>query len=304
MSAMLEHQPRTLVHSGRIDASPPPGRDQERTRVGVAHVLLSLSLLLVWAAAYLFVLSGFEQGHAQHRLYAQLRTELAEGTAPTGAPVPAGDPVALLSIPAAGLRNEVVVEGTRPGQLQHGPGHLPGTVLPGQQGASFLAGRSETFGAPFGRIAELRPGTPVTVTTAQGQFRYAVTGVRREGDPMPAAPAAGTGRLTLMTMAGSHAGLGAAQILYVDADLAEGAAPAGPTSLRDPDDRMLAAGLDTVTLAFLALSLQLLLVTSAGFVWAWSRWSRTAAWIAGAPCVLAALWLASSIGSRLLPGLV
>ena len=47
-----------------------------------------------------------------------------------------------------------------------------------------------------------------------------------------------------------------------------------------------------------------LVLALVGFAWARARWSPAGAWIAGAPCVLAALWLASSIGSRLLPGLV
>ena len=58
------------------------------------------------------------------------------------------------------------------------------------------------------------------------------------------------------------------------------------------------------TLAELALALLLLTATLAGFVAAWSRWSRRAAWIAGAPAVVAALWLTSSIGARLLPALL
>jgi sortase A len=306
MSALLDERSQTVLHTGPVDASPPAGIDQEKVRVGLSQVLLSLSLLLTWTLVYLFFLSGLEQGHAQSALYGRLRAELAEGTAPSGAPIAPGSPVALLSMPEIGVTGVVVVEGSRPSQLQDGPGHVPGSVLPGQQGVSVLAGRSLSFGAPFARIAELGPGSHLTVTTGQGKFVYDVVGVRGKGDPVPAPVAAGGSRLTLVTAArgsGSR-GLQASQTVYVDAVLATGAVPAGAVSSADPGLNLMSVQADTTTLALLALSLQLLVVALAGFAWAWSRWSRAGAWIAGAPCVLATLWLVSSIGSRLLPGLV
>ena len=202
----------------------------------------------------------------------------------------------------------VVVEGSRASQLQDGPGHVLSSVLPGQQGISVIAGRSLSFGAPFRRIAELRPGADITVTTGQGTFVYEVVGVRRKGDPVPGPVADGGSRL-ILTSAARGSGLGslqASQQVYVDAELAEGAVPAGAVAAADTESDLhrMSTGTDVTTLALLALALQLLVLTLVGFAWAWSRWSRAAAWIAGGPCVLAALWLASSIGSRLLPGLI
>jgi sortase A len=291
----------TVLRIVEVDASPPPGGQRLQVRFGSSQILLATSFLLTWALVYLFVLSGFEQAHHQSSLYDAFRTELALGTAPTSAPL-SGSPVALLSIPDAGLKNEVVVEGVRPAELQRGPGHVPGSVLPGQEGISVVGGRSVSFGGPFARIGELRPGDPVLVTTGQGSFVYEVSGVRRDGDPVPAAPAAGSSRLTLRTAA--RGGLQASETVFVDAVLAEDAAPAGAPAPADPGARLMSLGADPATLALLALSLQVLVVALVGFAWAWVAWSRAAAWIAGAPCVLAALWLASSVGSRLLPGLV
>jgi sortase A len=214
--------------------------------------------------------------------------------------------VALLSVPGAGIDSQVVVEGSRPSQLQDGPGHVLGSVLPGQQGVSVLAGRSLSFGAPFAHITGLHAGSPITVTTGQGTFVYSVTGVRAKGDPVPAPVAAGGSRLTLVTAARGNGskGLQASQTVFVDAVLDTGAAPAGAVAPVDTGMRLMSTTTDTTTLALLALSLQLLVLALVGFAWAWSRWSRAGAWIAGAPCVLATLWLVSSIGSRLLPGLV
>ena len=307
MSALLDVGPATHLRSVEVDASPPPGgRDTERTRLAVSQVLLALSLLLTWSLAYLFVLSGLEQGHTQGALYDRLRSELAEGTAPTAAPIALGSPVALLSMPDIGVKDLVVVEGSRSTQLQDGPGHVLGSVLPGQQGVSVVAGRSLSFGAPFADIAELAAGDKITVTTGQGEFVYDVLGPRTKGDPVPPSLAEGTGRLTLVSAAREDGlgGLQASQTVYVDAVLAEGAVTASQVATSDLDTNLMSAGADTTSLALLALTLQLLVATLVGFAWAWGRWSRPAAWIAVAPCVLAALWLVSSIGSRLLPGLI
>jgi sortase A len=252
------------------------------------------------------VLSGLEQSQTQKSLYQELRSQLAAQTAPMGAPIAPGAPVAVMSIPTAGIEDLVVVEGTRPEQLQDGPGHKLGSVLPGQRGTSTIAGRSLSFGAPFHGIAGLDTGDPIRVTTAQGEFEYSVIGSRRDGDPSPAPVAGNAGRLTLVTAYREPglAGLSASEQLFVDAELAE-AAPAGPRATVDTEaPALMAAGLDTTTLALLALSLQLLIAALVGFTWAWNRWSPRAAWIAAAPVVLATLWLVSSIGSRLLPGLI
>jgi sortase A len=308
VSALLaEEASQTVLRSVPVDASPPPGGvDKDRVRLGTSQVLLGFSFLLTWSLLYLFVLSGLEQGHTQRALYQELRSQLAGGTAPIGAPIAPGRPVAVMSIPAAGVNDMVVVEGTRTTQLQDGPGHRLGTVLPGQQGSSVIAGRSLTFGAPFANLADLTVGEPIQFTTAQGEFTYTVLSIRTDGDPVPAAAAADKGRLTLVTALREPglAGLQAKETLYVDAELATPVV-GGPVSTRDTESSTLMdTGADTTTLALLVLGLQLVVAALAGFAWAWVRWSRPAAWIAAAPVVLATLWLVSSIGSRLLPGLV
>lgn len=303
----LHPGPSTVLHAGTVDASSPPGAgEREPVRIGSSQILLAVALMIGWFLIYLFVLSGLEQGHAQSELYEEIRTELAEGTAPTGAPIAAGNPVAVLSIPGAGIDDLVVVEGSRPAQLQDGPGHVLGSVLPGQRGVSVIAGRSLSFGGPFAEIADLPYGAPITVTTGQGAFVYEVVSVRTKGDPVPAAPPSDGSRLTLVTSArgSGMAGLQASQSLYVDAVLTDGAVPGGPVATADVGVPLMSGGLDTTTLALLALSLQLLVLALVGFLWSWLKWSRSAAWIAGGPCVLAALWLVSSIGTRLLPGLI
>lgn len=86
---------------------------------------------------------------------------------------PAGEPVAKLSIPDIGL-DWTVVEGVGTEELRNGPGHYPGTPMPGMAGNSGIAGHRTTWGAPFNRIDELEPGDEITVQTIQGTFLYRV----------------------------------------------------------------------------------------------------------------------------------
>lgn len=306
MTAVLPPLASTTLHDGSIDSSPPPRRDLEPMRLGAARALLAVPLACVWIVLYLAVLSDFEQGHTQHSLYDRLRTELALGEAPAGAPIPVGDPVAVISAPAIGLDNVVIVEGSGNAELQAGPGHVTGTVLPGQQGWSSVAGKSFSFGAPFGRLRELKPGMRFSVTTGQGRFAYEVTRLRIEGDPVPTTVEPGKGRLTLVTSlrsGGALGGLRPSRTLYVDAETASAAA-AGRVGLKDPDTNYMSGRLTVSTLAQLALALQLLIVVLIGFAWAWQSWSRRSTWIVGLPTVLATLWAASSLATAALPGLL
>jgi sortase A len=94
-------------------------------------------------------------------------------TAPPTAPPPLGDPVGIITIPKIGLQR-VIVEGVAKAELKKGPGHYPGTPLPGQAGNSAIAGHRTTYGAPFNRIDELVPGDEIKVATPQGEFTYLV----------------------------------------------------------------------------------------------------------------------------------
>ena len=67
---------------------------------------------------------------------------------------PQGEPVALIDIPEIGV-SQVVVEGVDVADLRKGPGHYPGTPLPGQEGNAAIAGHRTTYGAPFADLDQL-----------------------------------------------------------------------------------------------------------------------------------------------------
>lgn len=297
--------PRTVLRIDPPDQGVEDAREPAPLSAIASRILVTIALLVAWVLSYLFVLSSLEQAHAQKGLYARLRTELAQGIAPTAGPIAVGAPIALLDVPQASVHRVVVVEGTSAGQLQDGPGHLRNTVLPGQQGTSVLFGRALTYGAPFGKLAELRPGAPIIVTTGQGRFAFRVLDVRRRGDPVPSASE--TARLVLVTAGGSGwlGPLEPARTVYVDADLVGTPRPAAAVSPGvGSHDGAMSADTSTTNLLELILALQLFVGVLVAVTWARAKWSTSAAWLAGTPVVIASLWLLSSISARLLPNLM
>jgi sortase A len=65
-----------------------------------------------------------------------------------------GDALGRIQIPDAGV-DKVFVEGTDREYLNLGPGHYPGTPLPGQRGVAAIAGHRTTHGAPFYNLNEV-----------------------------------------------------------------------------------------------------------------------------------------------------
>jgi sortase A len=90
-----------------------------------------------------------------------------------------GEPFAFIQIPRFGPHwRFTIVEGTSLTQLATGPGHVPGTQLPGQRGNFAVAAHDITAGNPFLHLRDLRPGDRVIVTTRYAVFRYRVVGQR------------------------------------------------------------------------------------------------------------------------------
>lgn len=84
-----------------------------------------------------------------------------------------GDAVGRITIPKIGA-NYVVVQGTDTASLEKGPGHYPGTALPGLGQTVAIAGHRTTYLAPFRHVDALRPGDKIMVKMPYGLFTYAV----------------------------------------------------------------------------------------------------------------------------------
>jgi len=111
-----------------------------------------------------------------------------------------GTPIARLSIPAAGVRNDVVVEGVDELRLEEGPGHYPGSALPGQPGNLAIAGHRTTWLHPFYNLQAVRPGDPIVVTFGGERWVYTAQWIKpvSPSDVAVVAPTAGWD-LTLTT---------------------------------------------------------------------------------------------------------
>ena len=79
-----------------------------------------------------------------------------------------------VEIPKLGV-SQPMFEGVGLDVLANGPGHWPGTAMPGDTGNNVVAGHRVTHTHPFLDIDQLQPGDQVIFTTGAGRFVYAVT---------------------------------------------------------------------------------------------------------------------------------
>jgi LPXTG-site transpeptidase (sortase) family protein len=258
--------------------------------------LLLLAVLVLGLAGYLYFLSGVQEARAQTILYTRLQYELANQLAPLG-PTAAGSPVAVLDIPAIGIRDMVVVQGTSPENMTLGPGHLRDTPMPGQEGVSEIFGRRATFGAPFARLGELRPGDVIVTVTGQGRSVYRVAALGssqavRIVDPAP-------NRLLLVTAASPVV---PSYYIEIDARLVSVTRP-GPPVVRVLNAPELALAGDDGALVLTFIWGVALAAVSAVGTYAALRWNLWAAYLAAVPLAIAVLWCLYQSLSALLPNL-
>jgi hypothetical protein len=257
---------------------------------------------------YLFGLSHVSQARAQAVMFKNFVGQLQQGTAPvtpdppnpaTGvtAPLADGSPVAVLNIPQIGLNDVVVVSGTTSRDLARGPGHVRASVLPGQQGVSFIYGKAATYGAPFGHLMQLNRGDKFTVTTGQGTSTYVVESFGTSARP---APADAANRLVLETAAGS---LWPNSAVQVSADLlsAPQPNPGGWPQITTAESDMEWDPVDA--LLPLTLWMQALLAVVVISTVAAHRWSRWRTYLLMAPVVMALTWCVYENMAVLLPNL-
>ncbi|MEK2491410.1 class E sortase [Kitasatospora purpeofusca] len=272
------------------------GRTAKRIRfLQAAWAVSLLAALTMGFVGYLFTLSHVQQKHFQSTAYKSFRDQLGKATAPTGKAAD-GSPVALLDIPAIGLHQVVVVEGTTGRDLMRGPGHRRDTALPGQTGVAVLFGRGATFGAPFGELNKLRVGDRIEATTGQGKFTYTVNVYGDEDHPI-VDPV--RNRLVLVT---SDSNWIPESTVMIGARLdGDPVANPGGRPATVPYDKALAA--DKGALAALQLWTLGLLGAVVAVVVLARYWHRSAAYLSLAPVVGALLWAVYENAAALLPNL-
>jgi sortase A len=209
----------------------------------VGRSCISAGVLTLLFVVYQLWGTGLREAQAQNRLENEFAEIVGDqpsddpisddgsGTAPSttiGPPPPPpaeGDAMASLRIPAIGVE-KIVVEGVSLDDLKRGPGHYPDTPFPGQPGNASIAGHRTTYGAPFNRIDELENGDEILITTAQGSFRYEVSGQQIVSpSQVEVLNDHGDNRLTLTAC---HPKYSASQRIIVTATLVGEAAPTAP----------------------------------------------------------------------------
>ena len=268
-----------------------PGERPLLRSIGLVFILGGVFLL--GFAGYLYGLSGVQEARSQTTMYAALSHQMGNALAAVGPTTP-GKPIAVLDIPSIGVHHEVIVEGTSAEDLMLGPGHLRDTPLPGQGGVSEIYGRRATFGAPLGRLPQLRRGDLITVITGQGKATYRVAALGSSSQ-LVEDPAAN--RLVLLTAGSAYL---PTYYTYVDADLISAVKPE-PGGLPPifSSETALSGDSDALTLALL-WGVALVLV-SAGATFAVIHWSPWPAYLIAVPVTLAVLWNLYQALAALLP---
>ncbi|GAB2466507.1 hypothetical protein GCM10027187_38340 [Streptosporangium sandarakinum] len=190
------------------------------TGVTLGAVLLLFCAYLVWG-------TGSYTGEQQTLLRRQL-VEARKNIVRTGrlGEVQVGGALAMLRIPRLGdLYRYAVVEGVGWEQLRMGPGHYPGSALPGKIGNFVISGHRTTYAAPFNRLDELRRGDYIVVDARDARYTYRVTDKRvvdpTDLDVIAPNPAHPDRRPTraLITLSTCHPEYSAAQRLIVTGEL-------------------------------------------------------------------------------------
>jgi sortase A len=167
----------------------------------------SLGTTLVIAGAALLVIAGAVQARgsvlraktraAWAEKEAQSATVAARETSTGGIShdVARGAPVLRLVIPSIQL-DEVVVEGVGERELLAGPGHLPGSPLPGDVGNAIISAHRDRHFHALGKIAV---GATIETQSPGATRTWQVTRIDTVGARVPALFATRTPTLTLTT---------------------------------------------------------------------------------------------------------
>ena len=147
---------------------------------GVGQTLITAGVVVLLFCVYEVKVTSVYTDHQQDKLDKALSDEWVTPAhqGPLGPELPpsaSGSGFARIYLPTLG-RDEwhVVVEGVGHGDLKKGPGHIPGTGLPGQLGNVVISGHRTTYGAPFNRLDELHRGDAIVVETRTAFYTYDV----------------------------------------------------------------------------------------------------------------------------------
>lgn len=144
----------------------------------IGELCITAGFVLLFFVAYELWGTGAYTQAQQNKLGDELDRAWSGGSAGkvTTENVRLGHGLALIRIPRLGAKfHYVIIEGVSVADLRKGPGHYPGTAMPGQIGNFVVSGHRTTYLAPFNRLGELRAGDKILIDTRARQYVYQVS---------------------------------------------------------------------------------------------------------------------------------
>jgi sortase A len=158
---------------------------RRRTAAGIALVVAGAGLV-AWAG------NAYARGWlAQDRARSEWEQRVARSEVERGRAMANGSahvesvegaPVARLVIPKIAL-DDIVLEGVTPAALNGGPGHLPGSALPGAEGNSVISAHRDRH---FKRLGELAVGDTISTQTLDDSVSWRIVSRRVVNREAPA----------------------------------------------------------------------------------------------------------------------
>jgi sortase A len=147
---------------------------------GIGQTLITAGIVILLFCAYELWFTNIYTNREQHHLRNAVSDIISSQPPPLNTPefppLLAGHGIAVLRIPRLGLGYlKVIVEGVGVSDLKKGPGHWPKSALPGQVGNFVVSGHRTTYGAPFNRLDEVKPGDAIIVETRTTWYVYRET---------------------------------------------------------------------------------------------------------------------------------
>jgi sortase (surface protein transpeptidase) len=163
--------------AGRRDRPPVVHKETGRTVLRtVGEVLITMGMVVLLFVVYELYITNIFSAQKQANATSALNKEWDTVTGPARVnhyDVTDGQGFAKLYIPALGRDfHFTVIEGTTQPDLAIGPGHYPGTALPGQPGNMAIAGHRVGEGAPFDDLGLVQSCDAIVVETASDWYVY------------------------------------------------------------------------------------------------------------------------------------
>lgn len=196
----------------------------------LGRTFITLGTLILLFLVYQLVGTNFVTSREQSALASELEAQWDSDVVDADVPDP-GEAYALLQIPKIDV-DAAVVEGVSVADLKKGPGHYPGSAVPGGKGNFVISGHRTTYGAPFYNLNELEPGDEITVIDRERKVHNYIVSESKIVLPTEVSVIARTddARLTLTTC---HPRFSARERLIVVAELI---GPPGDLQLTEPGE--------------------------------------------------------------------